>query len=100
MVVTLVDGEGRVETVSVAEVVLETFIGPRPSPDHIPRHKDGNFRNCVAKNLEWSLPQQWTVPSPSRSDLLRSTAPIGAHLDVIEARLDALSFRIDKTEER
>ena len=42
MVVTLDDGKGRVETVSVAEVVLETFVGPRPSPDHIPRHKDGN----------------------------------------------------------
>jgi hypothetical protein len=79
MVVTLVDGEGRVENKSVAELILETFIGPRPSPDHIPRHKDGNFRNCSARNLEWSLPQQWTAPSPSRSDLLRSTAQIGAH---------------------
>jgi hypothetical protein len=58
MVVTLVDGKGRVETKPVAELVLETFIGPRPSPDHIPLHKDGNFRNCRADNLEWSLPQQ------------------------------------------
>ena len=57
MVVTLDDGKGRVETVSVADVVLETFVGPRPSPDHIPRHKDGDFRNCRADNLEWTLPQ-------------------------------------------
>jgi HNH endonuclease len=57
-VVTLFDEHGRPQTRLVAEVVLESFVGPRP-PDHVVRFKDGNRLNCNLSNLEW-------VPGPGR----------------------------------
>lgn len=51
-VVTLTDDQGRPLTRLVAELVLESFVGPRPS-EHVLRFKDGNRLNCELKNLEW-----------------------------------------------
>jgi hypothetical protein len=36
-------------------VVLEAFIGLRPSPRHRCRYKDGDKTNFRANNLEWAL---------------------------------------------
>lgn len=41
------------ERVLVHVLVLETFIGPRPSPNHVSRHKDGSRDNNVVSNLIW-----------------------------------------------
>ena len=46
---------------SVAEVVLVTFVGPRPSPTAVADHIDGNLRNCAAANLRWVEPS--TAPN-------------------------------------
>jgi hypothetical protein len=59
-VVTITDDQGRRHTRLVAELVLESFAGPRP-PGHVVRFKDGNRLNCDLKNLEW-------VPAPSGRD--------------------------------
>jgi hypothetical protein len=52
-VVTITDDQGRQQTRLVAELVLESFVGPRPS-GHILRFRDGNRLNCELKNLEWA----------------------------------------------
>jgi len=41
----------------VDELVCEAFHGPRPSPEHEVRHRDGNITNNRASNLMWVLPQ-------------------------------------------
>jgi hypothetical protein len=51
-VVTLYDEQGRPHTRLVAEIVLETFVGPRPQ-GHVVRFKDANRLNCELSNLEW-----------------------------------------------
>lgn len=38
---------------SVAQLVLTTFVEPRPSDKHFPHHKDGNASNDSLDNLEW-----------------------------------------------
>lgn len=38
----------------VAELVLEAFVGPPPSPEHYAQHIDGNFDNCRLENLRWA----------------------------------------------
>jgi hypothetical protein len=52
-IVTLIDAHGRPQTRLIAELVLETFRGPRP-PGHILKFKDGNRLNCDLANLEWA----------------------------------------------
>jgi HNH endonuclease len=51
-VVILHDEHGSPHTRLVAELVLETFAGPRP-PGHVVGFKDGDRLNCAASNLEW-----------------------------------------------
>lgn len=40
--------------VHVHTLVLEAFVGPRPSNDHVANHKDGNGENNNKANLEWA----------------------------------------------
>jgi len=44
-VVTLNDEQGRSHTLLVAEILLETLVGPRPA-GYVVRFKDGNRLNC------------------------------------------------------
>ena len=66
-VVALADDRGRRQTRLVAELVLESFVGPRP-PGHVLRFKDGNRMNCGLVNLEWA-PQ-----TAGRDDAARARA--------------------------
>ncbi len=63
-VVTLYDEKGKPRTRLVAEVVLESFSGFRPS-GYVIRFKDSDRLNCSLENLEW-------VPGP---DLAQSDEP-------------------------
>jgi hypothetical protein len=69
-VVTLYDEQGRPHTRLVAQVVLETFVGPRP-PGHAVRFKDGDRLNCVVSNLEWAPP---ATPGPDESARAKAVA--------------------------
>ena len=69
--------QGRQQTCLVAELVLASFVGPRPL-GHVPRFKDGNRLNCALKNLEW-------VPSPFIRD-----EPARAGAIAIRERADAI----------
>ena len=53
--VYLKGSDNRVHKCMLARIVLETFIGPPPSSEHKPFHKDGNKQNNCADNLEWRL---------------------------------------------
>jgi hypothetical protein len=67
-VVILYDERGRPRTRLVAEVVLESFVGPSP-PGHIIRFKDGDRLNCNLTNLEWA-----PGPDLARQDITRARA--------------------------
>lgn len=45
---------GRNNSRCVHELILTTFIGPRPSPNHVSRHLDGNSLHNSIFNLEWA----------------------------------------------
>lgn len=47
------------KTVTVHSVVLEAFVGPRPSRAES-RHLDGNRKNNVLSNLAWGTPSENT----------------------------------------
>jgi hypothetical protein len=38
---------------SVAQLVLNAFVGPKPSESHIPFHKNGDNQDDSIENLEW-----------------------------------------------
>lgn len=46
--------EGRKQTRFVHHLVLEAFVGARPTPRHAGNHKDGDRRNNRPGNLEWA----------------------------------------------
>lgn len=45
---------GRTKKLNVHVLVLEAFVGPRPSPAHEACHGDGNRRNANLSNLRWA----------------------------------------------
>jgi hypothetical protein len=51
--VDLEDDDGNTTRARVDEIVLETFVGPRPDPKMIPIHLDGDYKNCAVNNLKW-----------------------------------------------
>src|ERR1051326_2260811 len=51
--VTLGDGAGHIRTELVHILVLESFVGPRPSPDHQCAHDNGNPKDNRLSNLTW-----------------------------------------------
>lgn len=67
--------EGRRINKKTAILVLQYFVGPRPTPQHHAAHKDGNKKNNHLSNLYWATPKQNTadrvkhgtmrMPSPS-----------------------------------
>lgn len=65
--VTIHDDRGRAHTRPVAELVLESFVGPRP-PGHVVRFKDGDRLNFALANLEW------VIVMPSRDEEARARA--------------------------
>jgi hypothetical protein len=53
--VYLKDKKGKYHKHMTAQLVLETFVGPQPSQEHKPFHKDGNKTNNRVDNLEWKI---------------------------------------------
>lgn len=49
--------EGVAKKVDVHVLVLEAFVGPRPSPSMEACHGDGNRANPVLSNLRWDTPK-------------------------------------------
>ncbi len=48
----------------LARLVLETFYGPAPTPNHVAKHKDGARANNTPENLEWAPAKRtrfWTT---------------------------------------
>jgi hypothetical protein len=90
-VVTLNDEQGRPHTRLVAEIVLETFVGPRPA-GHVVRFKDGNRLNCDLSNLEWvaapaardERARAKAIATRQRADAIRLTLEGRQHSDSAE----------------
>jgi hypothetical protein len=51
------DENGR-HDVLVHVLVLTTFVGPRPTPNHQVNHRDGDKSNNHVSNLEWATPKE------------------------------------------
>lgn len=66
-VVRVHDDTGREHTRPLAELVLESFVGPRP-PGQVVRFMDGDRLNCALANLEW------VAATPARDEALRARA--------------------------
>jgi hypothetical protein len=87
-VITLYDEQGRQHTRLVAEIVLETFVGPRPA-GHVIHFKDGNRLNCELSNLEWvaaaaardELARAKAIATRQRADAIRHTLEGRQHSD-------------------
>jgi hypothetical protein len=87
-VITLYDEQGRPQTRPVAELVLESFVGPRP-PGHVLRFKDGNRLNCELANLEWvaapterdEAARARAIATRERADAMRRTLEGRPHTD-------------------
>lgn len=58
LTVSLYDGRGKSVLRKVHHLVLEVFVGPRPSLAHEGRHLDDNQLNNEASNLLWGTPEQ------------------------------------------
>lgn len=50
----------KVKLIMVHKLVLEAFVGPRPSKRHEARHLDGNKHNNNVKNLAWGTVEENT----------------------------------------
>jgi len=70
----------RVAWRPVHALVLEAFVGPRPSPRHHGAHLDGNRHNNHAENLAWKLPHE-----NERDKRHHGTAPRGGHTPRLSA---------------
>jgi hypothetical protein len=89
--VTIHDEDGRAHTRPVAELVLESFVGPRP-PGHVLQFKDGNRLNCALVNLEWAptMPvrdesaRARTIATRERADVIRKALEGRRHSDSAE----------------
>lgn len=50
--------DGVARKINVHVIVLEAFIGPRPSPRHEGCHQDGDRTNPRLANLRWGTPEE------------------------------------------
>ena len=53
-----VDNTHRPKKKRVHLLMLQAFIGSRPTPAHISHHIDGNTKNNLIDNLVWSTPKE------------------------------------------
>jgi hypothetical protein len=89
--VTIHDECGRAHTRPVAELVLESFAGPRP-PGHLVRFKDGDRLNCALANLEWApamrsrdeAARARAIATRERADAIRKALEGRRHSDSAE----------------
>lgn len=58
-VVALVDAQGKRVQKRVHLLVLEAFVGTKPSSRHVGAHApDRDRKNCALANLRWALPEE------------------------------------------
>lgn len=55
---TLCDGVGGYKQVRLHMLILEVFIGPRPTKEHECCHNDGNPNNNFLENLRWGTKKE------------------------------------------
>lgn len=89
--------DGRVRTCKVATLVLEAFVGPKPSPDHEAAHGDGVRDHNALSNLRWA-----TSKENQADRLAHGTAQFGednpnAHLSDTQIRLMRAHFAYGET---
>lgn len=56
---------GMATTVPVAILVLDAFVGARPTDKHRPRHRNGDLTDCRVENLYWGIPGRSEDPTPT-----------------------------------
>lgn len=53
--------DGRTKHFPAARLVLEAWVGPRPSNSHMIAYADGDKGNTAPSNLSWMHKDQWTA---------------------------------------
>ena len=75
---------------SVHVLVLEAFTGPRPLPDSVARHLDGNPANNTLANLAWGTPAENTqdmIRHGRHVNLRKAECPRGHPYDAANTRV-------------
>lgn len=78
--VSLRDASGEAKNKRVHRLVLQEFVGPAPSEDHVGAHVDGNTRNNWLLNLKWATPTENEKDKETHGTKLIGTAVANAKL--------------------
>lgn len=63
--------DGRRVRRPIHQLVLETFVGPRPSLFHVTRHMNGNMKDNRPSNLRWGTHAQNTEDAIRLGEILK-----------------------------
>jgi hypothetical protein len=75
----------------VSRLILETFVGPAPTPKHHAAHRDGKVRNNTLSNLSWK-----TAKENCADKVRHGTVPVRGTLkqlkEILAMRAAGLSY--------
>lgn len=54
----MLSGHGKSRKRLVHQLVVEAFLDPPPTPEHVPNHKNGDHGDNRVENLEWTTPRE------------------------------------------
>lgn len=80
--------DSKQSSLSLAALVLCTFLGPRPK-GHVAKHRNGDKTDCSLGNLEWAKPTQESQRKldPDKAALARNLIEDGVSLSRIAESL-------------
>ena len=85
---------GVTNTVSVARLVLNAFVGPPPTEFHVPRFIDGNVKNARVENLEWALRKNVKLSLDDVKTIRNLHLTTGAEFDITKI---SNQYKVSKT---
>lgn len=84
---------GKAQRRYVHDLILRTFHGPPPTPEHQARFIDNNRRNLKADNLTWSTPTECAAEQVKRGTAMW-LRPHRRHMKLSEAQAREVKARI------
>jgi hypothetical protein len=98
---------GATTTVRLDEIVLDAWVGPRPTPLHRALHRNGDITDCAVANLYWGIPgQAHAIQEPTPVPAAPTPRPLPRPLSsfvtddvevstVTSYRYDGVEMRVD-----
>lgn len=83
---------GQATTVPVAILVLDAFVGARPTDKHRPQHRNGDRADCRVENLYWGIPgRDEEDPKPTPVPTPSNPTPVPTAVDTDEVEVTILA---------